>query len=184
MSPPNVRTSIWALLALAACSSSSSAPPGGASPDAGADASTANAADASPDADPAAPFVGSWQWTGGTRMIACQGYGSNSTALSGTFMVARGVDAPLVLAFPDNCVLKLDIDGSSAVLRPAQVCPPFQVHFSDGSPATEVDTFNNGTLVVSGETATLALSGTAMVSASGLTAQCAFTAPGTLARVR
>jgi hypothetical protein len=177
MSSTNARTWLWVLLALAACSSS--APPGGASPDAGADAP-----DASPDADPAEPFVGTWQFTGGTRMITCPMYGNNSTTLAGSFMVARGVDAPLVLALPNDCFLKLDISGSSAAVRPAQVCPPFQVKFPDGSPGTEVDTFNNGTFVVSGEAATLALSGTATVMAGGLTAQCTFTEPGTLMRAR
>jgi len=184
MPSANFRTSIWALLALAACSSSSSAPPGTAPADGGADASPANALDAAPDADPAQPFVGTWQFTGGTRMITCPMYGNNSTTLSGSFMVARGVDAPLVLVLPDSCVLKLDLNGTSAVARPQQICPAFTVKFSDGSPGTEVDTLNNGTFVVSGETATVALSGTATVMAGSLVAQCTFTELGTLMRAR
>ena len=134
--------------------------------------------------DSTAPFVGTWQYSSGTRMTTCPELGVVTEALMGTLTVAKGVDAPLVvLVNGGTCQLKLDPGGTSATLRAAQICPAFQGTFNDGTPYTETDTHNTGSFVVNGRTAVISESGSGQIVGGGRTFICTFTMNGTLNKV-
>jgi hypothetical protein len=131
-----------------------------------------------------AAFTGTWQYSSGTRMTTCQGLGAATEPLMGTLIVAKGVDAPLVVLVNNGtCQLKLDPAGTSATLRMAQICPAFQGQFSDGTGYTETDTHNTGSFVINGRTAVISESGSGTIVGGGQTFVCTFTMNGTLNKI-
>jgi hypothetical protein len=77
----------------------------------------------------------------------------------------------------------MDPMGTSATLRPSQMCPPQTITIG-GAAATETDIHQGGNVVVNGNSATIAESGSAtLVDGSGATAVCTFTMNGTLNKV-
>jgi hypothetical protein len=92
------------------------------------------------------------------------------------------VEAPLVLMLND-CALGFDIQGSAAVIRPGQVCPPTMGQSSDGTPFTATGTHNSAVFSVAGSTANFSDSGTlTVVTTAGQTVPCIFSEIATLIR--
>jgi hypothetical protein len=134
------------------------------------------------DEDSTSAFVGTYMYLSGTRTLTC-GANQQVDQLSGPLTVSKGIDAPLVVLL-GSCTLKLDPVGNSATLRPGQVCPVQNISIG-GAPATETDTHNGGNLVVTGNAATIAESGSAQLvdGTTGQTLVCTFTMNGTLNKV-
>jgi hypothetical protein len=128
-------------------------------------------------ADPASPFVGTWQWNEADRMLSCPTIGINQTTMldGGSFMVTRDGDTAVVLTL-GGCALKMELGtGGVAQLVPGQDCPPATI----GNGAVETDRYQNGTFSRGVAFTTVALSGTATVrTASGEAAPCTFTTLG------
>jgi hypothetical protein len=131
--------------------------------------------------DNTSQFVGTWRYASGLRTITCPNLGQRMDQLSGTLTLNKGVDAPLVVIL-SGCSLRLDISGSSATVRPGQICPPMPAGtLADGTAITETDTHQTGSFTVTGNTATIAESGSAQL-VFGATEICNFTMNGTLTR--
>jgi len=129
-------------------------------------------------------FVGTYMYLTGTRMLTCPTLGGSQTdMLTGTLTIGKGTSAPLVVVLASGCTLSMDPMGNSATLRPNQVCPPQTISIG-GEAATEIDTHQGGNIVVNGNSATIAESGSAQLTgSSGATAVCTFTMNGTLNKV-
>jgi hypothetical protein len=126
-------------------------------------------------------FTGTWMWSPGSTMITCPGLGTDTSMLSGSMIVSRGIDAPLATTVNNGtCTLKLDPSGNSAILRMGQICPPTTGTFSDNTAYTETDTFNTGNFSVNGRVATISLSASAQIVAAGQTLVCSYSITGTL----
>lgn len=142
------------------------------------------ASDAGAPGDQSAQFVGMWMWAPGRFQLTCPAFAPYSEILTGTVLVARGIDAPLVLPVNGgSCLLRLDPAGNAATLRPGQVCPPITGTLGDGTPFTETDTFQSGNLVVNGPVATMSLSSSINVVSAGQTMICASSTAGTLHKI-
>ena len=129
-------------------------------------------------------FAGTYRYVTGTRLLTCPALGGSAIdQLSETVLIGQGISAPLVMVLPSGCTLNLDAMGNSAILRPGQVCPP-QVISVGGEAATETDTYNGGAIVVNGNSATIAASGSVQLAApNGVNVVCTFTVNGTLIKV-
>jgi hypothetical protein len=129
-------------------------------------------------------FIGTYMYLTGTRTLTCPTLGGQETSqLTGTLTISKGIDAPLVVVLPSGCTLKMDPAGMVATLRPMQVCPPQTINIG-GAAATETDTHQGGNVTVTGTSAVIAESGSAqLVGGNGATAICTFTMNGTLNKV-
>jgi hypothetical protein len=134
--------------------------------------------------DDTGAFVGTYMYLTGTRTLTCPTLGGSATdQLTGTLTIGKGTIAPLVVVLASGCTLNLDPAGTSATLRPNQMCPPQTVNIG-GAAATETDVHQGGNIVINGNSATIAESGSAtLVDATGATAVCTFTMNGTLNKV-
>lgn len=132
------------------------------------------------DGDSTGAFTGMWMWSPGMRMINCPNIAPFSEALTGSLVMSKGIDAPLVTAVNGGtCTLKFDASGTSAILRMGQTCPPTMGTFNDGTAYTETDTFNTGNFAVNGRVANISLSASASI-VFGSSVVCSYSITGTL----
>src|SRR5688572_24259864 len=75
-------------------------------------------------ADKTAPFVGAWTVTMGTTVATCPPPINTVTlpADRAEQSFVKGTDADLVMTPLANCMLKLDVEGRVATMRPNQMC--------------------------------------------------------------
>jgi hypothetical protein len=133
--------------------------------------------------DDGGAFTGTYQYLTGTRTLTCPTLGQDTSQLTGTLTIGKGITAPLVVVLASGCTLNLDPVGTSATLRANQMCPPMTVVLG-GVTVTETDVHQGGNVVVNGASATIAESGSAtLVDGTGATAVCTFTMNGTLNKV-
>jgi hypothetical protein len=121
-------------------------------------------------------FVGSWMYASGTSTVTCVGAAPQTSQLSGTFTISRGIDSPLAIV--GSCTLKMDPKGNTATVRSGQACPP-----SVNGQVTETDTIQSGSFTVNGLTGTIAVSGSALLVGGGQSLTCTFTDNGTANKV-
>ncbi len=114
-------------------------------------------------------FLGIWMVTGMSE-TKCGNAQPKSDPVSLTVTIVKGTDAPLVIAQGD-CSYKLDVKGTTATIRPGQMCMVNGV--------TVV--FSGGTFQVSGLNGTFTQMGTASIG-SGIVIQCMYSASGTASK--
>jgi hypothetical protein len=124
---------------------------------------------------PADMFVGRWMVTAGTQKVNCgPAIPVPDSDLKGTFQeLMKDANNALSIDLTMGCVVKLDVAGSTATVRPNQTCT---ITVMIGATSAQVmGTITGGTFAVSGQTATFSYMGSAMGGAFS----CTFMASGT-----
>lgn len=125
-------------------------------------------ADASPD-----DFVGVWIPTGTATTRCGMGAGvTNDLAESvKTITITKGQTAPLVVVVGD-CSLLMDIHGTTAMLRPGQMCTVMRKGISSTA------TYSGGDFMISGITATFHLAASFTSGEGAIVLSCSYEASG------
>jgi hypothetical protein len=132
------------------------------------------------DGDPAARFVGNWEYTSGTGTITCPG-GLPPMMLTwtGALPFTRGTDAALEVVKPlgdQRCTIKLGVQGAVATAPPNQTCMVSAMVMGMTFMATlKIDSY---IFTLTGEGMTEAGSGT--VTPAAFPINCMFTSTGQL----
>lgn len=71
--------------------------------------------------DPAAPFIGTWMFSGGTLTMTCKGPPSVSQ-LMGNLTIKAGVSSALTVLDDSGCNVNYAISGNTATAVPGQSC--------------------------------------------------------------
>jgi hypothetical protein len=120
------------------------------------------------------PFVGRWMVTAGTQKVNCGALTVPDNNLAGTFQeLKKDTDNTLSIDLTMGCVVKLDVSGTTATVRPNQTCTITTM--VQNMNLSVNGTITGGKFVVNGTTATFDYMGTAM---AGGVFTCTFSASG------
>jgi hypothetical protein len=124
-----------------------------------------------------AQFTGTWKYVTGQSTVDCGAAGKDTSMVTGTFKLQKGVDSPLV-EIEGTCTYKLDYSGNTATFRQGSMC----MEVANGSSVTLI--VNSGTMMVNGGTnATINIGGNVTLVKNGQTFPCSYTATATAMKI-
>ena len=144
----------FALLALTACSSSSSSPSGAA-------------------------FEGTWNYTTGSAIATCAGK-ATTTQPTGTVTISEGTASGTIVFIASdapNCTFTFTVSGSEATIEPGQTCT-----VTSGA-ETIVQTISTFTLTLASNVLSQSSSSTAVLNENGASEDCTGSTTATLTQV-
>jgi hypothetical protein len=130
------------------------------------------------DDDDYGTFTGTWLYVTGERVITCPNLGKKTEKLQGTLTVSKASESGLVVIVPPGCALRLSVSGNAANVNAGPACAPYSAGtLDDGTTISQIDSYQGGSFVVNGKTATMNLTGSAQL-VFGATEVCTFTVTG------
>jgi hypothetical protein len=120
-------------------------------------------------------FVGTWQYTSGTRTTTCAGQSQTEIA-TGNLALSTGISSDLVMV-DETCSLRFDIIGNTASLIPGQSCNAI----SNGSSMSIA--FTALTITVDALIADMSRSATITVAGPTGTIACTYTETAKLQKI-